>query len=387
MLLMFGLTLRAKFNPLTVAGSMWLLVAASHLLSGGRYDSIELEAEMLLSGFILLFGIFCWMAYIMTPAGQSAPQQVLPFNRLRLAALTTVLLTPAFLLRLLSIARSGPTGNMLINLRYQTSVSGMEMGVLQYALPFALVTMAVLGIAYYSGQTRLRWWFRVVLLCTFVMHAALLARAQMIAVIMVYFVVAYAFKRLTRRRLLVALLAMTGAFFAITTGLNKSSSTVGQTITDYFAPPVVALGQVMQKGENPDLAVPMLSSVGRILGLLGFDLPTKSLILPFTTTPVPTNLYTTIMPYYALGGPLLVLVLACLLGILHGVLWRKAQLGRPVWLIVYAASFIALTGQFGGETYLSLLSFWVQIGFWALIFFRPVRTTSRQFATRTRAIT
>lgn len=59
-------------------------------------------------------------------------------------------------------------------------------------------------------------------------------------------------------------------------------------------------------------------------------------------------------------------------GSIHGFLWSISRQGHPFWVSIYAISYIALTGQFGGDAYLSLLSYWIQITSWLVLLTLPL---------------
>ena len=92
---------------------------------------------------------------------------------------------------------------------------------------------------------------------------------------------------------------------------------------------------------------------------LGFDYPTDNMLSKYTNTPLPTNTYSYIKPYYYDFGYAGIFILPMLLGIMHNSIYFKAKKGSLVATILSGLLLTPLLLQFLEEQYFRWLSSWV----------------------------
>lgn len=82
---------------------------------------------------------------------------------------------------------------------------------------------------------------------------------------------------------------------------------------------------------------------------------------------VSSNVYTVFHYYYLDFGGIYSLLILGVLGVLTGVLYRKAKGGDPIWVYLYSLSIYPAFMQFFQDQYFSLLSTWIQFGLIGLL--------------------
>lgn len=368
--IIIGSVLKNKINPVTILGGVWTLVCVLYSIFSEKYDDIGINTSLIVIIYLTLFCFGCLLTYnLLLRSHRVNDYAEIPITMvIRIISIIIILLMPLVLWKYWQIANVGPTTSLLINLRYQTSVLGNDIGILQYIVTLSLVMSAVLNVIYSSGNSNAKWMFRIVIFCAFLMHAALLARAQMLSVIIVYFMISSFYGKLNIKKLFTSSIITIIVFYMITTALNKSSSSILSTVGDYFVPPIIALDILMQTGIYLDtISKSLLFSISNIMILFGIKINSTEIILPFINTPIPTNLYTVVAPYLGFGGIASSSLAALIIGVLHGFIWAKSTTRKPIWVSAYAISIIPLIGQFGGEAYLTLFSYWIQVVFWLIV--------------------
>lgn len=358
-------------NPISAMAFQWVIVGIFQFSFSTRYNSVSNETYGLLATFMSLLTVGIYISYRATQNQRNSSQiyhtyPLTPF--LRLSTFLAVILTPFILLRIWQIGNSGPTTNIFVNIRYLTSTGQVSLGLFNYIMLASLVLMGTLGCIYYSGNKHARWLFYLVFLCVFLSNAATLARGMMVTVVLVYLVITYIYGKLSKAKIFLAVLLPLFGFIAITIVLNKSSSTLAKTFADYFVPPIVAFDQSINTPGIYDQYSSVLYSFYTILNSFGFHINTVSYVMPFVDTPITTNLYTAMLPYYSYGGIFGIVSAALFIGFIHGAIWKRSKSESMFFKVLYAFSFIPLTSHFGSESYVTLLSYWLQVIFWLWIF-------------------
>ncbi|THF69521.1 oligosaccharide repeat unit polymerase [Deinococcus sp. Arct2-2] len=367
----FGLLFNSRrVNPLTLFSAQWILVGFFYILFNDRYFTISTASQLILCSYMLIFSfglitmnsIIRKLPSIGTKATENINTQII-----YIIFFSLLIISPFIANYILETGRNGPTSNIFVNIRYRSSVEFISLGVYQYVIAFSLIFMAYLGSLYYSGVTRLRNIFYLTLSLTFILHSLTLARGQMISVIIVYMILSYGYRRLNRLKLVATILLPLIIFISISVILNKTSSSLLFTISDYLVPPSIAFDisinmlETTKANQNG-----ILYSISQILKPFGFEIDTGSIILGQISTPITTNLYTFLAPYYTFGGYFGVLLVSIILGMQHAILYSRETVSHT-WRVLYAFSIIPLLSHYGGDQYVSITSYWLQVLFWVSV--------------------
>lgn len=97
------------------------------------------------------------------------------------------------------------------------------------------------------------------------------------------------------------------------------------------------------------------------LNKLGFDFPVAPVLSEFTMTPLPTNVYSYIKPYYHDFGYPGVFILPLILGVVHNFFYFKANKGNLNYLILSAFLIYPLGMQIFEENYFRQFTNWVYV--------------------------
>ncbi len=97
------------------------------------------------------------------------------------------------------------------------------------------------------------------------------------------------------------------------------------------------------------------------LNKLGFDFPVAPVLSEFTMTPLPTNVYSYIKPYYHDFGYTGVFLLPLMLGAIHNFFYFKANKGNLNYLILSAFLVYPLGMQIFEENYFRQFTNWIYV--------------------------
>lgn len=187
------------------------------------------------------------------------------------------------------------------------------------------------------------------------------------------------------RSLAIILFLLSVSFFysAMMTGKGVSSeadfatniASFADNLRGYTVAPLLALSTVFGHDLDPTFGQNSLRffiSVFYSLGLV--ETPPVPLIREFAYVPDATNVYT-VYEVYIKDFLWIGLLIPPLFLIGHEFLYRKARIIGGVWIFYYSASVYPLLMQFFQDQYFSLMSQWIQIVFWYLLFLWNQRST------------
>jgi oligosaccharide repeat unit polymerase len=116
----------------------------------------------------------------------------------------------------------------------------------------------------------------------------------------------------------------------------------------------------------------LLRFLAALLESVGYDLSVPQLVNPFidiggNTT---SNVYTFYYFYAADFGLIYALIIQFIVGMAHGVVYKKMTFKQPFWVYVFSLSLYPLLMQFFQDQYFSLTSSWIQYIFYGIVFFK-----------------
>ena len=178
--------------------------------------------------------------------------------------------------------------------------------------------------------------------------------------------------------------AVVFVFLSLTTSKGISIDDIGwyghiikfwNHLENYTIVPLVAFFKLLETNPASDLGVHTFRFFIALQYALGLsDLQPVSLIKDYIYVYDPINVYTVYEVYFRDFSHWGMLIPPTFL-IMHYWLYQKANRFSGVWTFYYSASVYPLVMQFFQDQYFSLISTWIQIGFWYWFFIVPKRMT------------
>ena len=109
------------------------------------------------------------------------------------------------------------------------------------------------------------------------------------------------------------------------------------------------------------------------LSRLGFDLTPPPMLQPYVYVPYGTNVYTYLRPYLIDFGLLGVFFFNGLLGFISVYSYLKARGGSAPFIIIHSLLYYPLIMQFFDDQYFQLLTLWIYISVFLIIYFKLFR--------------
>ena len=97
------------------------------------------------------------------------------------------------------------------------------------------------------------------------------------------------------------------------------------------------------------------------LNKFGFDFPVAPVLSEWSVTPLPTNVYSYLMPYYRDFGYPGVFIFPLILGFTHNFIYFQANKGNFVFLLLNSLMVYAIITQVWEENYFRQISNWAYI--------------------------
>ncbi|MDR6534870.1 O-antigen polymerase [Variovorax soli] len=165
--------------------------------------------------------------------------------------------------------------------------------------------------------------------------------------------------------------AMTAKGVSVEVGLFENAASLVQSLRAYTVAPFLAMSELFQTDRKMEWGANMFRFLLSVLHTLGvIDSAPPALIRDYVFVPDPTNVYTVYDVYFRDFSYVGIFIPPAILA-LHWWLYRRARKTGGRWIFYYAASVYPLVMQFFQDQYFSLLSIWIQIGFWFFVFLAP----------------
>lgn len=291
-----------------------------------------------------------------------------------------------FLLRAQALAASAPyTESDYINLRIAL-IGALDdvqtFGLLGYLIP---VSFASTLVELAASKRWLRSWRGWTSLSMSLVYAVLSSGRTYILLL----VTALAFVAILQRRARPMQIAATalGLFAVAFFGLGMLANKIGEdtpntealaaldSLALYLLGGVAAMDVHLARSPSLEWGLNVFRTPLAVLQALGFNVPVTQLVKEYVYVPLPTNVYTVLLPYHADFGWPGVLLFSTLFGWLHGSLYQAARAitADPRAVIFAGLAVYPLLMQFFQDQYLSLLSTWVTFFLLVAPAFRRVR--------------
>ena len=251
-------------------------------------------------------------------------------------------------------------------------------GVFKYGNSIALGTVALLQISIMKSSNNLyrNILFGVVFVATCFMAILSTGRgslAQILILIGLIYILGGA-KKFINRRISVALLTVSVLTFLIFWIMGNAMGKAGDSAVEaandviiYQLSPIPALSVYLDshhiKFVGGEIGINTFRFPIAILAKLGLVKKPAPLIQEFVNVPTSTNIYTGYLLPIKDFGWISVVFFPFIYGLMHGTLFKWAMKNRrdDYAIFVIGVSYLPLLQYTGGETYFSLLSFWIQL--------------------------
>jgi len=283
-----------------------------------------------------------------------------------------VIAFPLYWARLKELSAASGLTDFWVGLRHETSVAqGGDFGVFAYLSTFATF-LALVAMYKDDGSRRRR--ARTVALVAVALVYHVLSTSRSGALFLLFALIAVAWMRSGKVRLrpaLVGAAAILIMFSSVAIVLDKAGSpgagpvedmpSMSEHIRFYVLGGLAGFDGVVQGTTAVDADLRTFRFFLAVAGELGLDVTVPPLVLGYTFTPIPTNVYTIYYPFYAdLGSPG-VAILMVVLGGFTSWIYRAATRGSPPFVILYGAVFASLMLSNADEQFFTTASHWIQL--------------------------
>lgn len=373
-------------NPFQIYFLIWFSVFFGYYILRVDFISISNEFLMLMVTVKAIAFLFLVVTYRVTSdhinseAGRASAFQLR--SHLLLAAQVVVIAALPFVYwRAIHLAGGNDVFSVLgyTKLRASLTDGGQNFGYLAYFFVLALVltslrlqsyfdkTSGLLGLSvsiaasllylYFSTGRTFVLFFAAILFVPLVMRGIIRVRGVVVSMLLV-------------ACLFVFMAAMTARGISMGSGFSENAESFLENLRSYTIAPVLALFSLMNTEFMLGYGLNSLRGLVGVFYSFGLtDDPPVDLIKNYEFVPNPTNVYTAYEVYFRdfyYSG----LVIPPLFLLAHWWLYSKARRVGGGWVFYYAASVYPLLMQFFQDQYFSLLSMWVQVGFWYWLFLK-----------------
>lgn len=378
--------------PGFLQSGLWFMILSVYTIFEDRFRPLSGQMVLLIVFGVIAFGVGCLVAttgYDPRVVHRPIVARVNNTFLTRLLFWMPIVMLPFFVRYSMSLGQDGPFDSTMRNLRY--AVSRPDDAPEGYK-PFTYLVPLSLGAATVElfrrmqrGGTGLRANWRVIVSAgvavvygifftgrTFLVHLA----TVMLGVGLIY-------RRISLRRgaFYYALFGL-AAFAAAAIVFGKGGS-VGNTFSEnvqgvsesfivYLLAALPAMDLHVQTAYPTGHGEHVFRTFFAILAAMGYvdKSSVPPTVLEFVFVPVPINVYTVYQPYVDDFGLVGALAAQFLLGVWHGIMFRRARFGHVFSVYLFAITLYPLVMQFFQDQYVGLLSLWVQyflmgvVGLW-----------------------
>jgi len=371
------LRFRDPLYPPVIHSSLWALVVFLFALNSDAFYPLSWKLYFLVGFGCFAFALGSYIATYEFRPEHKVWRFPVETNWLLVALLTiSVIGLPFYVRRAYQVAAGGPTGNLLVDLRFNMLVQHQEFGVLVYLVPLATVVAGIHLLV--APSKRLQTAISVIVALAYSILTT--GRTSAFALIFLLFGIQLVTRRLKVKYATIGILACLAVFFvgvAIVQGkgINVDASfkdnlaLLGENVRTYLLGALPALDSFMRSDPAPALGAYTLRFFFVLGDKLGLALPVRS-ELPWVKVPAMTNVYTVYQPYFADFSFPGAATVQIFLGFFHGILYRRATSGDPMFICLFSLALYPLALQVFAEQYFLGLSLWIQCTIVLWVYFR-----------------
>lgn len=373
-------------NPFQIYFLIWFLIIFGYYLS--RETFIEVSLEFLLLMFAakalalsLLIGIYA------TPLFQVKSKQAIFIpeardRRVWLAQILVLIALPLAYQQAIHLADGDSIFTVLgyVKLRLALTENGESFGLLDYFTSLAFVLSSIQIYSYLAKKTS---FLRLTLSVLISLQYGYLGTGRTLFLLLIILMVTplITVKIIRFRGMAISVLLTIFIFIFVATLTGKGISPDADffeniasfldNLRGYTIAPWLALSQFIKSWSGMDFGLNTFRFFVSVLHASGLtNIAPIALIRDYEYIPDPTNVYTVYEAYFRDFWYFGIFIPPIFL-IGHWWLYRKANRTGGVWVFYYSASIYPLVMQFFQDQYFSLLSMWIQFGFWYWFLLTP----------------
>jgi oligosaccharide repeat unit polymerase len=375
---------RDVLYPPVIQAAVWLTVIALYRLNEDSFNSLSDQMYLIVLNGIVMFSAG---AYVTTarykpglrfpPFGQWYRDDVLA----KFIFWLPILGLPFYLQRSIELAANGESDFFLLNIRH-AMVNGepaQNYGMLAWLITAGVVACSIELYKHLVKPNTLKLFVSLAVAMIYAMlssgRTSVLLLFTMLAGMMLI-----SRKRGYVKTFLGFIVAVSLAFIAAGYWLQKgikaetdlldNINIMWEHIKLYVLGPLPAFDVYWSNAKDLDYGTHSFRTILILFQRLGADISAPPLVQEFVAVPMDFNVYTVYLPYLKDWGIIGVLFIQALLGMWHGYLYKNADRGEPLFIILYAMFLYPLLMQFFQDQYVSLLSVWCQAAAAAYIYFK-----------------
>ena len=353
-------------SPPVIVGLAWGGTLSIYAASGSLVPSISFGTVLMLSSGPWLFAAASRLAP--DAPSPSTGREVAPaaprwVGDLLLVAAAVGL--PLIVLRMLEVGESGPTGNVLVNVRLADTEGEDPLGALAYLVNFGIFAAGihVLEIVVTS------WWRKGLMVALAVVYCVVTTGRTHFTMLLALLGGGLVISGRIRTRTFVGVFIGAFAMVFLTMGLLLGKIGEGDTglfgdlrrsLSIYLIGGVAALNDFLKSGEPWAWGQNAGRTVVAILNRLGLAPEPRALVKEFRVVGFETNVYTVYRPYFEDFGWAGVAGIQLLAGYVSGATYARALTGSRAAAFGYGLLLYAAVMQVFQDQYFSLLSTWLQ---------------------------
>lgn len=286
-----------------------------------------------------------------------------------------VIAFPLFVYKMYKIASTPGMSNLFQGLRYQVSVNTVDIGYLQYILPFTFVNLITRFLLFKNRNSKksdkFKYYFSLIL--TILYCFATTGRTYFFFLITIFIGYSIVNRTFKVKFFLWILPLVFIIFYIYAVLLNKGGSTsnsisenLNGTINSLYSYLFGGLKAFDQTLNNPSFYFHNGAFLYRFPQKIFFDLGIITnkpiqLVQDYANVPFPTNVYTIYYSYYYDYGTIYTFIMIIILGAFQTLLFIKMRFTKQIlFIFLYIVFLYPLFISFFQDQYISLLSTWLQ---------------------------
>lgn len=354
---------RQIFSPWNTTLIVWIIILTLYTFVHKELYAVSEQFVYGLTIWVFTFVITSAVTFVVFPSYKKSPWKVCEKN-VDIITLITLILVPIAVYKAVQHAfMLGSPEGIFSTLREQAvNPEENQLGIVKY---FVYVINVLLMIEI-SREKRRKWRLRLVILFCFLFFIATIAKITLFMYIFSSLYLLYENKRISLKPILIGsifLIALVPIMYLLRSGNDQETDTelVANLIIIYMISSIVAFGNItpcssLQWGETS------LRFFYSFLHMLGVNVDvSKTTLQDFCYTPLPTNVYSVLFPYYKDFGHVGIFAFALIEGIMIGIIYKYSKTGNNLMKYLYAYIFTLLIMQFMDEQIFQGLSSIIQM--------------------------
>lgn len=354
---------RQIFSPWNTTLIVWIIILTLYTFVHKELYAVSEQFVYGLTIWVFTFVITSAVTFVVFPSYKKSPWKVCEKN-VDIITLITLILVPMAVYKAVQHAfMLGSPEGLFYTLREQAiNPEENQLGIVKY---FVYVINVLLMIEISRDKTR-KWRLSLVILFCFLFFIATIAKITLFMYIFSSLYLLYENKKISLKPILIGsifLISLIPIMYILRSGSEQETDTelIANLLIIYMISSIVAFGSIspcssIQWGETS------LRFFYSLLHMLGVNVNVSNTTLQdFCNTPLPTNVYSVLFPYYKDFGYIGIFIFALIQGIMIGSIYKYSKTGNNLMKYLYAYIFTLLVMQFMDEQIFQGLSSIIQM--------------------------